>query len=358
MSVFKHGNRWYVRYRHGGTEYRVAGGRTKTDAKEKEIRIKAELQAGADPLSLTASRSFVELATAYLQDPDVKKLAWYSRVKTIATRLTVFFNALHISAINLTAIARYKTKRLEEGIVQSTLNRELAVLRRMLRWGSEHGFVHHSRVPRIRLAKEDPKIIWLSRDDEVTLLAACPDWLKSLVIVGVDTGCRLGELLDLRWRDLDMRAGTLKVSTEKGGGSRQLYMTPRVRALFEALPRGLPDVYVFQYVQGKYRVNTVGQAVRRAVTAAKLSEQLSFHALRHTFATRQVEMGTNILVLKELLGHRSLAMVARYGHVSEADKRRAMLGPETSGKEQPGVREPDRVGYKTGYKDDPEVVQR
>jgi len=86
--------------------------------------------------------------------------------------------------------------------------------------------------------------------------------------------------------------------------------------------------------------------MRRAVKKAGLSGGVTFHSTRHTFATRQVERGTNILVLKEMLGHSSLAMVQRYGHVSQDDVRRAMLGIRA---EDEGVRDGGETGYETGY---------
>jgi len=331
MGVYKRGNRWYVRFRHEGYEIRRAGGRTKRQAEDTERRLRLQLSEGADPESLAGTKLFIVLADAYLQDPDTQSLGWYRRVRTIVKRLSKTLGQLRLNRVNANAISGYKKERLQEGIKQSTLNRELAVLRRMLRWGSEHGFIHRSRVPVIRLAREDPKIVFLTQDDEESLLANCLPWLKDLVIVALDTGCRLGELLDLRWRRVDLQSAKMTVATEKGGGSRTLYLTDRVIEVLKSMPRGLPDVHVFQNPGGVHRVTTAGSAFKRAAKKAGLSKEVTFHALRHTFATRQVEKGTNILVLKELLGHKSLQMVLRYGHVRESDKRKAMLGSGEGG---------------------------
>ncbi|MBL6975623.1 MAG: site-specific integrase [Deltaproteobacteria bacterium] len=332
MGVYKSGNRWYVRFRYEGREIRRAGGRTQRQAKDTERRMRIQLDEGADPESLAGTKLFIVLADAYLNDPDTQSLGWYRRVKTITKRLSKTLGQLRLNRVNANAISEYKRERLQDGIKQSTLNRELAVLRRMLRWGSEHGFIHRSRIPVIRLAKENPRIVFLTQDDEERLLDNCLPWLRDLVIVALDTGCRLGELLDLQWKHVDLSSAKLTVATEKGGGSRTLYLTDRVIEVLESMPRGLPDVQVFKKPGGDHRVTTAGSAFKRAASKAKLSDDVTFHATRHTFATRQVEKGTNILILKELLGHKSLAMVMRYGHVQESDKRKAMLGVEENQK--------------------------
>ena len=327
MSVFQQNgsSRWYIRYYHDGTEYRVAGGRTKREAQDRERTIKVELKRGADPDSFAVTRTFKFLADAYQDDPDVKQLVWYPRVRAIAKRLTDMFGMLRITSVKAPAIAKYKARRLEDGIKQSTLNREMSVLRRMFRWGAEQGLVHASNIPTIKTKKESHKIITVSVDDEARLLAQCPKWLSDMVIVAVDTGCRSGELLSIKWGDVDLRAGYVRVKTEKAGGSRNLYMTPRVFKVFSSMPTGLPDVGVFQHPRGKYRVSTLGEAFSNAVKKAGLSNRITFHSLRHTFATRQTQKGTNPFVLMELLGHSTLEMVLRYAHVSDSDLRKAMV---------------------------------
>lgn len=332
MSVYrrKEGGRWYIRYYHDGQEYRVAGGRTKREAQDKERRIKVELKQGADPDSFNVSRTFRFLAEVYLDDPDVKALGWYPSVKTKVGRLTESFGMLRITSVKAPAIAKFKEERLKDGVKQSTINRELAVLRRMFRWGAEQGHVHTSAIPTIKLTPEEHKIISITEEEEARLLKKCSDWLSPLVIVGVDTGCRIGEILALTWKDLDFKAGTIQVTTSKRGKDRKLYMTPRVRALLEAMPTGLPDVGVFRFPRGKYRVSTVGRTFKKAAKDAGLSSEVTFHALRHTFATRQVEKDTNAFVLKEMLGHKTLNMVLRYAHVNPSDIRRAMLDTKTS----------------------------
>ena len=328
MSVFqqKGSSRWYIRYYHDGTEYRVAGGRTKREAQDRERTIKVELRRGADPESFAVTRTFKFLADAYLEDPDVKALVWYPRVRTMVKRLAETFGMLRITSVKAPAIAKYKTGRLGDGIKQSTLNRELAVLRRMFRWGSEQGLLHPSNIPTIKMAKEEPKIISISQDEEMRLLEQCPRWLADLVVVAVDTGCRIGEILALTWKDVDLNTGSIRVPTEKGGKPRSLYMTQRVRDVLSSAPKGIhPDVVVFQRPRRKYRVETTGGAFKIAARRAGLSKDVTFHALRHTFATRQVEKGTNAFVLQAMLGHKKLDMVLRYAHVSPNDIRSAMV---------------------------------
>ena len=107
-------------------------------------------------------------------------------------------------------------------------------------------------------------------------------------------------------------------------------MSRRVKEMLTSRPQGLPDVYVFGTRTGnRRRVDDTGARFRTAVEKAGFTD-FRFHDLRHVFATRLVQQGVGIITLKELLGHKTLAMVTRYGHVTVEDKRRAIEKLELS----------------------------
>lgn len=150
------------------------------------------------------------------------------------------------------------------------------------------------------------------------------------------TGMRLGELLALTWAEVDFYTGTLTIRRAKSGEGRRVPMNAVVRETLQALrqeqiqaarvraegEREILSPYVFGSREG-----TVFQNFYRdwyaALTRAELHD-LRPHDLRHTFASRLVMAGVDLLTVKELLGHKTLAMTLRYSHLSPSHQRQAV----------------------------------
>jgi integrase len=152
------------------------------------------------------------------------------------------------------------------------------------------------------------------------------------VQIALDTGLRRGELLGLRWENLDVRNRMIRVEKTKNGERRDVPMTDRVFDLFQGIPRRLDTPYVFAGEDGRpqeYVKTAWGSALRRAGI-----ENFTFHDLRHTFASYLVMGGVDIRTVQTLLGHKSIAMTMRYAHLSPAHLREAIAvlgsgGPRT-----------------------------
>jgi len=176
--------------------------------------------------------------------------------------------------------------------------------------------------------KESPgRIRYLSDDERERLLAACEAQrerrLAPLVQLAILTGCRQGELLSLRWGDIDWRRrqlalvgddGTRRTKNREGRG------VPLTASAIEVLRRlrqcqvGESEL-VFANRRGKAPFPR--QAFLQAVLEAGI-ENFRFHDLRHTFASYLLMSGASLAELAEALGHKTLAMVKRYSHISRS----------------------------------------
>jgi integrase len=212
----------------------------------------------------------------------------------------------------------------------ATVNNELKVLSSLLskavEWGrlAEHpmkgGKVKPLHAPNT-LERE------LSDEEEERLLKASPTWLQDLIMVAVDTGLRRGELVGLCWDRVDLARAEVRLTETKNGKERRVPLTARAHGVLSRVRRTrAEEAGPFPPGPGK-RPWVVASAFRRARTQAGLTD-FRFHDLRHTFATRLVRAGVDLITIARLLGHSDLRMVLRYAHPGAADARRAVQALE------------------------------
>src|SRR2546423_1390210 len=199
----------------------------------------------------------------------------------------------------------------------ATVNRELAALRRMLNVASREGWIQKNPFGMgdalVSLADERKRERILTREEEARLLAACTgkrQHLRPIIIAAIDTGCRRGELLKLRWRDVDFREGiiTLQAFNTKTMRERQVSMTVRLAGELERLWEASDkdsDALVFGFV------DNVTTSFSGARTVAGLPD-VRFHDLRHTHGSRLDELGFSLAKIGAQLGHTQVQTTLRY----------------------------------------------
>jgi integrase len=154
---------------------------------------------------------------------------------------------------------------------------------------------------------------------KATRVSAWPR-LHLLVLMALVTGARRGELLALRWRDVDLDVATALVGRGKNGEPRVLPLTELVVAeLRRQAGRPHPDALVFaRYDPAKPA--QFSTAWRRAMTLAQI-ENFRFHDLRHSCASYLAQSGASLLEIADVLGHKQLDVTRRYAHLTVNTKR-------------------------------------
>ncbi len=354
MGIFKRGDRWYVRYVYEGTEYKLSAGvgAEAEQAKALLARVLHEIAIGRHTPGKARSRLTVrDLGAAWIKDAEQSKRSWKRDAVSLA-HLNRHLGARKIDKLSALMIEAYKRDRqretyrrgkvrddgppVERPTTPGTINRELTLLRTMLRRAVRDGKIGRNPFDGVKLLREPPgRVARLSADEEVRVLAACPPRLRALVAVALNSGCRVGELLAARWRDVDLRVGLLAVERSKSGQRRDVPLNATARGVLEALAAKAagaakhpdPDARVFTTAKGgKY--SNVERDWRIARVKAGLPT-LRLHDLRHAYASRLVEAGADLLTVASLLGHGSperpsLAMVSRYAHLSPQHRREAV----------------------------------
>ena len=184
-------------------------------------------------------------------------------------------------------ISEYKTKRRRDGVSPRTVNYELGLMSHAFSIAmKEWEWVTDNPVIRVRKERVNNKLErWLTLNEEKKLLIASPLWLREIITFAIQTGLRQGEILRLKWSQINFERKTLLITEQK---NRSVDTLPLSATAFNVLRRkepGDPDELVFVNRFGK----SIGSSV--LIRAFHLAEgkagipRLRFHDLRHTFAT-------------------------------------------------------------------------
>lgn len=236
------------------------------------------------------------------------------------------FSGKRLADINPFLIERYKRMRQEEGRSEVTINRELAFLKNLFTMAIKWGKASENPVKQVRLFREDNgRTRFLTEDEEAHLLAHCGPYLRPIIISALHTGFRKSELLSLTWGNVDFRHTliTVEAAYAKNGEARSVPMTMILTDTLKASRiNAAPTAAVFCTSAGKpYR--DISTAFATAVRRAGITD-FTFHDLRHTFASRLVMAGVDLTTVKELMGHKHIAMTLRYAHLAPGHKRSAI----------------------------------
>jgi integrase len=166
---------------------------------------------------------------------------------------------------------------------------------------------------------ETARVRYLTLPETKRLLNASDPDFRPLVRAALETGCRYSELARLEVHDFNSDAGTVAIHKSKSGKARHVTLTPEGAEFFRqhCVGRGGGEL-MFQHANGSnWQPSDQGRPMKEAVVRAKIKPHISFHGLRHTWASLAVMNGMPLLVVAKNLGHKDTRMVEHhYGHVA------------------------------------------
>lgn len=284
----------------------------KDAANEFLINLKASAHKGLRD-GVPTEHSWREAVVRYLAENSGKRTlqADIDNLK----KLDPFLGELSLKQVNMDAIWPFiHLRQTEHRVANGTINRALEVVRRILHLArDEWNWVE--RFSKLRMLKEPKqRVRFLLQEEADQLLEELPKHLRPLVQFALSTGCRMGEIVNLEWRrvDLDRRVAWLDHGTTKNGDGRGIPLNnDAVLALRSCVGKSRQWCFTF----GDKRMDRVGSAWKRALVRAGITE-FRFHDLRHTWASWHVMSGTSLQELMELGGWKSYEMVLRYAHLA------------------------------------------
>lgn len=229
-------------------------------------------------------------------------------------RISEAFGYMVLSAVTEEKINQYRDKRLGQ-VGASSVRHELNLLSSLVRLAKENGIkLPVNPVREVRLPKEPKgRERRLEGDELDRLLTACSySEMRALIVVAVETAARLGELLSLRWEDVDFDKQTAYIEMTKNGESRTLPLSfAAIAALQELEPHPFKARIFWRWEHSDSFTGIWARTCARAGV-----KKLRFHDLRHEAISRLAESGKfNLLEIAAISGHKILAMLKRYSHV-------------------------------------------
>lgn len=264
-----------------------------------------------------------------------------AETQSILTDLEKYFGSYRLSDITHTLIKRYRDARTlqkdDEGEFMRSKNRVNKYLTRLtaiLSAAEREGWIVRNPFrtgASLKFKVDEVRRRNLTDDEEKRLLSVCDSerrrHMKGLIIAGIYTGVRLGELLNLKWADVDFENATFVASHYKGGRlvSYPALMNPIVQAELLALREVSKSLYVFQYVkaEGDKPLTTIKTSWMKICKDAKI-ENLQFRDLRKVSTTRLTERGIPAAIAAKVLGHTTTRMTEKHYIGTTAEMSRIM----------------------------------
>lgn len=355
-NIFKRKDgRWEARYTKG---YEISGkikygycyGKTYKEAKDKVTKIKAAIIKGT-PME-SSRRRFAFYCDLWLKDRKISvREATYVKYLTVVNRhILPKLGGCFPAGINEPIINAFTDELLKEGLKTKTVHDILVILNGIIRFASVSftGVFPQIKITYPKEKKKEMRV--LTRDEQerlVSYLSRDRDPCKFGVLLALYTGIRIGELCALKWADISQKDGTLCVSStlqrlrdtsekaenktrvimgdpKSDTSARTIPLTQQAISLCEKMNPGDENAFVLTGTHAYMEPRLLQYRIEKYTRDCGL-EGVHCHTLRHTFATRAVEVGFEIKSLSEVLGHANTTItLERYVHSSMELKRNNM----------------------------------
>ncbi len=349
MAVRKLKESWWVDFRFNYARYRKRSpDNSRAGALAFEATLRQKLARGeridrsSDPAQ--QEQAFEQFAWEWFEQYVVannKFSEQYAKQKILAVSLIPFFGKMALSAIGTYRIEQYKAQQVAKGMLNKTINNRLTVLSKCLRCAHEW---RGTEMPTIKLLRcLPPKTDYLTPAECELLLSHASGQLREMVLLALRTGMRQGEIRGLQWSSIDWQNRSVSVRHSQYDRKRMLVSPKNNRERHIPLDADVYEV-LFRRKRASGYVFTNPNRNNEPFTSHRAEEDLgiickegqirriTWHVLRHTFATQLTLRGVPVTVVKELLGHSSITTTMRYSHVAPCALRSAieMLNPKNA----------------------------
>ncbi|MFC1522844.1 tyrosine-type recombinase/integrase [Elusimicrobiota bacterium] len=267
--------------------------------------------------------TFFKMCDEYLKKhAKVNKRSWRDdeiRIKT----LKGYFGDVPLVNIQPKEIEGYKASRLGY-VKEATINRELAILKTIFSKAVSWGYISKNPLKEVRLFKEERvPVKVLSQEEKERLLREASDFLRPILVMALKTGMRQGEILNLKWKDVNLGTRTISVTHTKSKKLREIPIHSDLEELLLRFPKRSEYVFCDEAGNRLCRHGRIRDEFERLRKKLAIPD-LNFHHLRHNFATALISKGADPRTVQEYTGHCSLRMLERYTHLNRANWRSAI----------------------------------
>ena len=293
-TIRKRDTSWQVQVRRAGYPRCTRTFRLKADAEHWGRLVEAEIDRGDLPVGRQAlrGRSLADLFCLYRDKVTPTKRGALQERYRLEQFLAHDVSGVPLERLTPAIFARYRDGRLQE-VGPPTVRRELALIRHVIEvarkeWGvplrnNPLGSISYPPV-------SEPRHRRLSKGEHGRILEACKtvrtQWLEPIILVALETGMRRGELVNIRWSNLDLDQRTLHLPVTKNGHPRTIPLSTKAVEVLKSIPR--TDERVFPITANALRLAWERLRRRAGIT------DLHFHDLRHEAISRFFERGLSV----------------------------------------------------------------
>lgn len=329
--TFKRGRVWWIQYNVRGQQFRESTGSTsRADASALLRQRHAEIGRGIARPRDAERLSFEQMAAMLEDDYRMNERRSIARARQSLAHLREFFGTSVAAEITSDRIAAYVRARLDSAqpTKPATVRRELSALRRMFTLAQHHGRVAYApKFPQIE--ERNARTGFFEPDQYEALLERLPDHLRPVATFAYLTGWRRGEIVSLRWANVDFASRTIRLepgSTKNGEGRtfpfgtlpELAHLLDEARAHTRATERDRGQMVPWVFHRAGSPLSDFYGAWRRACREAGVPGRI-FHDFRRTAVRNLERAGVPRSVAMKLTGHKTEAVYRRYAIVSEAD---------------------------------------
>jgi len=326
-GIYLRGRIWWIRYSYQGQLIRQSIGLDRRLAEQALQAIRGDIVRGRFKLrKIEERRTFAEMADEYLVEKADKRSLARDRA-SFRNVIPVFGKkALHlITKRDIEAYARDRASKVKG----ATVNRELALLRHLFNIAIEKGYTDHNPAKGFKRYPEAPwrhKFFFSESEIEKLINASAPH-LRPILAVAFGTGLRKGDILRLKWKDVDLDRSIISIQMQKTGEPVEIPLIPVIRdLLLQMKSRACGSLFVFSLGLSGQGIGDIKTAFRAALRRSGLAAKgYRFHDIRRTFARMLYNQGVILTKIQRLLGHKSVLTTERYLGVKFEETREAIL---------------------------------
>lgn len=324
---------WYVRFVDNGKDQRIGAFRTKTEARNFYDKVKREqAEQRFDPQQYRKRQAVLaDLIDQHVSISRVKNLGteqyygrwWKDRLKS-----------LPLSGVTPSLLETIQGELLECRFQPQTVVHYLKFLRHVLNKAVRNGILPMNPFVRVKLVKiPQRRTRFLSLEEESSLLDQLGENYRHYARLAILTGLRLSEQFSLKWEDIDFERGQVILPRTKAGGVQYVRLNAEAQAILrkkqtQQLNTGGCGVWVYPSANPATHLDQRNFTSRVFITAVKRVglEDVTWHSLRHTYASRLAMSGQSDRTIASLLRHSGTGLVQRYAHLSPDHLQEAVEG--------------------------------
>lgn len=277
---------------------------------------------------------FRDAANKYLEWAKTNKTRQgYNQNNIYKNHLANVFDGKRLDEINSFQLEQLKSSLFKKGLAPASVKHCLVVFREIfnkaIKWGS---LTLPNPIRDVKLPNpQNNRLRFYTREEADQLMAALKKYkhLHDISLLSLRTGLRFKEITGIKGQDLDFNNDIINVIDSKNGQTDHVFMTPDIREILKGYNTPTHE-YIFKNSKGE-RIKEVSDTFERTIKKLGFNEGitdrrqlLTFHSLRHTFASWLAQNGEDLKSIQELMRHKTISMTIKYAHLIPDKKRQAV----------------------------------